>query len=233
VAEQLAIFDDETAKYILQAIAAIKDKGLLGPGFGEGTKSERLENTVTNSLEPTLVYNDSGSAVPAYGLMQMTTTLDEENRSYVKVKQPIDSTLLRCPLLINGPTEIEIGGYGMAQPGPVYRLLHDGGTYVAGDRLGAKIGTFTATYGALYSVIGADAIDSNVVRVMFDTSAFYGKTKAGGLTAATPANVYFVDADGTVTSREYLAETKISNIAGDTLIALIPMYGRLFASEIC
>ena len=163
----------------------------------------------------------------------MTTTLDEDGRNYVKVKQPIDSTLLRCPLLVNGPNAIEIGAYGVAQSGPVYRLLHDGGTYVAGDRLGAKTGTFTATYGALYSVIGADAIDTNIVRVMFDTSAFKGKTTASPLVAGTPGNVYFVDAAGNVTTRQYLAETDVSDIPANTSIWLFPMYGRLIAAKVC
>lgn len=232
MAQDVAVFDEATALDVLETIKAIKDSGLLLPNINadrEGSKPR----TVYNTSAPTYVYNDSGSAIPPYGLMQMTTTLDEENISYVKVKRPIDSTLLRCPLLINGPTEIEIGGYGMAQSGPVYRLLHDGGTYVAGDRLGAKTSTFTATYGALFAVIGADNIDTNIVRVMFDTSAFKGKTKAVPLVVGTPANVYFVDATGTVTTREYLAETDGSNIPADTLVWLFPMYGRLVASRVC
>ena len=223
-----AAFDEELALEIVETHNALLASGLLDRIRKEGLPSQ----SVTNANAPIYFRNDSGATIPSYGLIQMVSTV-EDTGNFITVKQPIDSTLLRSPLLINGPYEVAANGFGVAQPGPVYRLLHDGGTYVAGDRLGAKTGTFTATYGALYSVIGADAIDTNIVRVMFDTSAFYGKTKAGGLTAATPANVYFVDAAGTVTSREYLAETKVSNIAGDTLIALIPMYGRLFASEIC
>ncbi len=229
---ELAVFDEATARKVLSVIEALEASGLLGPKTGE-VKRGYDGQQVWNTPIPTLVYNDSGQTVPAYGLMQMTTTLDEDGRNYVKIKRPIDSTLLRCPLLINGPTEIAVGAYGTAQPGPVYRLLHDGGTYVAGDRLGAKTSTFTATYGALFAVVGADAIDTNIVRVMFDTSAFKGKTKSGGLLASTPSNVYFVDAAGTVTAREYLAETDVSDIPADTNIWLFPMYGRLVAARVC
>jgi hypothetical protein len=186
--------------------------------------------------QPTPIYfrNDSGVTIPPWGLVQPTGTYNETNSfCYVKVDRPIGATLMRCPLLINGPYECLDGDYGCAQQGPVFRLLHDGGTYVAGDRLGAKTGTFTATYGALYAVIGPDAIDTNIVRVMFDTSPFYGKTKSSGLTAATPANVYVYDAAGTLTSKEYLAETRVTDIAGDAEILLIPTFGRLFASRIC
>jgi hypothetical protein len=229
--QEVAIYDEATAKDIIATIKALKASGLLEPKpeVKQGLPGQQVYNTPA----PILVYNDSGQTVPAYGLMQMSTTLDEDGRNYVKIKRPIDSTLLRCPLLINGPTEIAVGGYGCAQLGPKFRLLHDGGTYVAGDRLGAKTGTFTATYGALFSVIGADAIETNVVQVMFDVSAFKGKTKGVALVVGVPANVYFVDAAGTVTSREYLAETDVSDIAADTAIDLIPMYGRLVAREVC
>jgi len=233
MANDLAIFDEATAKDVLETIKALKASGLLGSTTDDGLKQGLPGQQVYNTPIPISVYNDSGQTVPAYGLMQMTTTLDEDGRNYVKIKRPIDSTLLRCPLLINGPTEIAVGGYGTAQPGPVYRLLHDGGSYVAGDRLGAKTSTFTATYGALFSVIGADAIETNVVRVMFDVSSFKGKTKSVALVVGTPANVYFTDAAGTVTSREYLAETDVSDIPADTAIDLIPMYGRLVAREVC
>jgi hypothetical protein len=233
VADQLAVFDEQTALDVLATIQAVKDSGLLELDTNADRREGSKPRTVYNTPLPTYVYNDSGSAIPAYGLMQMTTTLDEDGRSYIKVKQPIDSTLLRCPLLVNSGREIAIGGYGIAQLGPVFRLLHDGGTYVAGDRLGAKAGTFTATYGALYAVIGADAIDVNIVRVMFDTSAFKGKTKSVPLVVGIPAKVFFVDAAGTVTTREYLAETDVSDIPANTPIRLDPMYGRLVASKVC
>lgn len=178
--------------------------------------------------------NDSAQTIPPYGLMQIQTTLDVAGSyNLALVQRPIHASLMRSPLLINGDYEVLTGGYGMAQNGPVYRLLHDGGTYVAGDRLGAKTATFTATYGALYAVLGGDDIATNIVRVMFDTSEFKGKTKGVPLVVGTPANVYFRDAAGTLTTKEYLAETDESNIPADTAIDLIPMYGRLIAREVC
>jgi len=234
VKEELVTFDEPTAIDVLETIQAIKDSRLLEPNVNSERPEQLRNRTVYNTPAPTYVYNDSGLAIPAYGLMQMTTTLDEDGRNYVKVKQPIDSTLLRCPLLVNSGNEIAIGGYGVAQSGPVFRLLHDGAfSYVAGDRLGAKTGTFTATYGALYSVIGADAIDTNIVRVMFDTSAFKGKTTASPLVVGTPGYVYFREAAGTLTSRLYLAETDVSDIAANTDVRLDPMYGRLVATKVC
>jgi len=201
----------------------------------ERSKSARNRDTLEAIETPIFFRNDSAQTIPPYGLMQIKTTLDvEDSYNLVLVRRPIDATLMRCPLLVNGDNEVLTGEYGTAQSGPVYRILHDGAhTYVAGDRLGSLNATFTATYGSLFAVLGSDAIATNVVRCMFDTSTMYGKTKGTGLTAATPANVYVYDAAGTLTSKEYLAETRVSNIPADTEIALESAYGRWFATEIC
>ena len=233
MAKELAVFDGEAANDVLATIAALKASGLLGQSETFEVRQGNPGQQVWNSPIPNLVYNDSGQIVPAYGLMQMSTTLDEDGRNYVKIKRPIDATLLRCPLTINGPTEIAVGGYGFPQPGPVFRLLHNGTAYVAGDRLGPLTGTFTATYGSMYAVLGSDDIDTNIVRVMFDTSCMYGKTKAVALVAGTPANVFVYDAAGTLTSKEYLAETKGTTIPASTDVLLLSTFGRWFASRIC
>lgn len=201
----------------------------------EMRSSARPVDQLQPSDDPIFFRNDSGQTIPPYGLMQIETTLDVSGSyNLALVRRPIHATLMRCPLLINGDYEVLTGEYGMAQSGPVYRLLHDGAnTYVAGDRLGAKTSTFTATYGALYAVLGSDNIATNTVRVMFDTSAFKGRTKSVPLVAGTPGNVYFTNAAGTVTSKEYLAETDVSDIPADTPIWLFPMYGRLVAAKVC
>jgi hypothetical protein len=61
----------------------------------------------------------------------------------------------------------------------------------------------------------------------------YGKTKTGGIVVGTPANVLLYDVDGTLTSDELLAETRVSNIAGDTEIILLSAYGRWLALQVC
>jgi hypothetical protein len=169
MAKDLAVFDEATAKDLLETNKQIKASGLLASLSDEGLKEGLTGQQVYNQPLPTLVYNDSGVTIPAYGLMQITSVLDEDGRNYIKVKRPADSVPPGL-LLINGPTEIAIAGYGNAQQGPTYKLLHDGGAYTAGYVLGIKIGTFTATAGHVFSVLGNDELTSgttNVVRVMF------------------------------------------------------------------
>jgi len=231
VAGEIAVFDEETALDVLRTIEALKASGLLEPTTSQLNQGLPGSTAIT-SPAPVFVYNDSGEVVPPYSLMQMTGTLNETGRNYVKVDKPIDSTLLRCPMLINGHTEIPVEGYGMAQNGPVYRLKM-GVTIVVGDRLGAKTGQWTADYGSLFTVIGSDEIDTDVARVMFDTSTLRGRTKTGGLVVGSPSAVLIYDAAGTLTSREYVAETFVSNIAANTDVVMFPLHGRWLALGLC
>jgi hypothetical protein len=197
---ELAIFDEATAKDVLETIKALKASGLLGSTTDEGLKQGLDGQQVYNTPIPISVYNDSGQTVPAYGLMQITGSLDEDGRNYIKIKRPADSVPPGL-LLINGPTAIAAAGYGTAQPGPSYRLLHDGGSYSAGYTLGINIGAFTATAGHVFSVIGADAVDTNIVRVMFaDPTRFILAYTTAGATGRSGTTL----GKGTATMR-YLA----------------------------
>lgn len=194
-----------------------------------GTASDLI--TPANSI---YFRNDSAFTVPPYGLMQITDTVDVTGSfNYVTTKRPIDATLMRCPLLINGPREVLTNEYGLAQSGPVFRMLHNGTAYAPGDRLGSLTATFTATYGSLYAVLGDDDVATNIVRVIFDTSTLYAKTQGAALVAGTPANVLAYDATNTITAKEYLAETLGASIPANTRVLLFSAYGRWFASEIC
>tara|TARA_R110000868_G_scaffold84519_10_gene238242 strand:- start:3738 stop:4493 length:756 start_codon:yes stop_codon:yes gene_type:complete len=202
MAENFAVFDESTANDLLATMSAIKNGGLLDPKQDEtkrGLDGRKVENTPI----PTIVYNTSGQVVPAYGLMQVIGNLDEDGRNYVTIKRPADSVPPGL-LLVNGSTEIAIAGYGIAQVGPTYRLLHDGGTYAAGYTLGINIGAFTATAGHMFSVLGDDELTSgtdNVVRVMFaDPTRLVLAYTTGGATARSGTTL----GKGTATMR-YLA----------------------------
>jgi hypothetical protein len=207
MAKDLAIFDEATAKDVIETIKALKDSGLLASTGDEGLKQGLPGQQVYNTPIPTIVYNDSGQTVPAYGLMQITGNLDEDGRNYVKIKRPADSVPPGL-LLINGSTDIAIAGYGTAQPGPTYKVLHDGGTYAAGYTLGIKLATFTATAGSMFSVLGNDELTSgatNVVKVMLTdptrlvlayTTA--GATARSGTTLGKgTATMYYLAVSGT------------------------------------
>lgn len=65
------------------------------------------------------------------------------------------------------------------------------------------------------------------------TPCLYGRTKSGGLNIGTPALVDVYDETGVTLTRELLAETRVSNIAGTTEIVLLSAYSRWLALRLC
>lgn len=61
----------------------------------------------------------------------------------------------------------------------------------------------------------------------------YGRTKSGGIAVGTPALVDVYDAGGSLSGRELLAETRVSDIPGMTQVLLFSAYGRWLAIRIC
>jgi len=235
VADELVVFEPDLANEMLATFNAIKAKGLLEPDLEAKQLRGNPGRQVTHQQPPIFVRNDSGATIPPYSFMQMIGTVNvTDSFCYVKVKQPIDSTLLHCPLLFNGIYEIANGEYGVAQNGPVFSLKCET-IPVLGDRMGPTTGEWLGFLGSMYAVIGKDetAIEDDVYKVMFDTSSWRGKTKAGGLTAGTPGLVKVYDAAGTLRTTEYTAETVVSSIAADTEILLFSQYGRWFAVGLC
>jgi len=235
VAEDLAVFDEQTAREMLAAFKQLQASGLLEPDLKAREQRGNLGKTVTHQQPPIFVRNDSGETIPPYSFMQITGTINvTDSFCYVTVRKPIHSTTLRCPLLFNGIYEIANGNYGVAQNGPVFSVKVDTVPSL-GDRMGPLTGQWIAGLGSMYAVIGEDttAIEEDVYKVMFDTSSWFGKTKATGLTSGSPALVKVYDAAGAFRTSEYMAETRVSSIAADTDILLLSYYGRWFALGLC
>ena len=235
MAEDLAVFDEQTAREMLAAFKQLQASGLLGPDLKAREQRGNPGKTVTHQQPPIFVRNDSGQTIPPYAFMQMTGTVNvTDSFSYVTVQKPIHSTILRCPLLFNGIYEIANGEYGVAQSGPVFSIKSED-PMALGDRMGPVNDEWFGGLGSTYAVIGEDttAIEEDVYKVMFDTSSWRGRTKVGGLSVGTPALVQVYDANNTLRATEYLAETYVSNIAASTDVLLLPHYGRWLALGLC
>lgn len=235
MADELVVFEPGLAKEMLATFNAIKAKGLLEPDLEAKVLRGNPVRQVTHQQPPIFVRNDSGETIPPYSFMQMTGTVNvTDSFCYVTVRKPIHSTILHCPMLFNSMYSIANGDYGVAQNGPVYSLKCEA-IPVLGDRMGPANGEWLGFLGSMYAVIGADttAIETDVYKVMLDTSSWRGKTKSGGLTAGVPALVKVYSATGALRTTEYMAETNVSSIAADTEIWLHSQYGRWYAVGLC
>ena len=235
MAEELAVFDEQTARQILAAFKHLQASGLLEPDLKAREQRGNAGKTVTHQQPPIFVRNDSGETIPPYAFMQATGTANvTDSFSYITVRKPIHSTILRCPLLFNGIYEIADGDYGVAQNGPVFSLKCDT-IPVVGDRMGPSTGSWLGFLGSMYAVIGEDttAIEDDVYKVMFDTSSWLGKTKSTGLGVGSQALVKVYSASGALRTTEYLAQAAVSSIPGDDEILLLSQHGRWLALRIC
>ena len=110
----------------------------------EQSREGKPDDTI---LEPAgiPVLNRSGETVPAFAFMQIFDTVEAAGQNYIEIKKPGHSSILRCPMLINGPLEIENNGFGRAQVGPVFRLKCET-IPVLGDRMGPSTNEWLGFY---------------------------------------------------------------------------------------
>ena len=148
------------------------------------------------------------------------------------MKRPFSTAGTSSVCLVNGPYEIPAAGensFGSAQNGPTFLLKHDGGSYPAGTRLGWKVDSFLATLGCLFSVIGSDSLDTNLVRVLLDFSAI-----TGTVSTAIPANE---TGTGIVATTDpaisYPSKTQLGAIAVGATVLCVPRKGEWIAYKVC
>jgi len=177
--------------------------------------------------------NTSSFVIPPFGLMQLQANANQAaNQRIIEVKRPFATTGCSSICLVNGPYEIPAAGensFGSAQSGPTFLLKHDGGSYPAGTRLGWKVDSFLATLGCLFSVIGSDSLDTDLVRVMLDSSTITGTVSTtipaseatGGIVATTNPTV------------SYPVKTLQAAITEGSTVICFPRKGEWIALKVC
>jgi hypothetical protein len=194
------------------------------------TQSYGLDRESVRPESPGIaVRNTSDTTIPPYGMMQIKTNVNYAKDRVIDVEKPFRIAGFGSAALINGPFEIMASKFGAAQKGPVCLLKHDGATYPVGSRLGFKTDSFLATFGCMFSVIGPDALFTDLVRVISDFSIL-----TGTVATTIPSNL---SGTGNVTTTNpsvtYKAKTEGSSIAVGKKVLLLPCRGEWLATEIC
>lgn len=175
--------------------------------------------------------NESGEEIPAYGLMHITGCVDDKF-NYATVDKPSTANAIRSKILINGPVAVPDGEEGTAQTGPIFRLIHDNAiSYIAGDRVGYKNGSFLAGLNPTFLVLGEDDIEENCLRVMFDDTTIFGVT-AGTLTSSVAGNVTVTSPFAPVT-RTHQAKTLGASLTTGVNVKLFTSMGEWYALRVC
>lgn len=188
--------------------------------------------------DPIYFYNASTYAIPAYGCMQMVGTEEIDDQFILKVDRPFDySDSVMGPFLLNGPSEVEAGGLGTAQWGPIYRAASDGGTYTVGTRMGPTADTFEVAKGCLFTYIGNDDVVEDCIRIIACETPLLAVTGGSGIagnssgtvTAKQPAS-----GNWTAGSVTYEAWNPTGIAIGNNAICIIyPIDAKWVALELC
>lgn len=223
----IGAFSPATAARILKAVQAYE--------AGITVTKDRERPYVQPSI---LVKNTSSHTVPAYGLMQMVGTEEIGGQNYLQITRPIDySDSVMGPILVNGPSEIEPDDFGMAQFGPVYRVKTDGTTYSTGTRIGPVADSFEASKGCIFSCIGPDDIEEDIIKIVACETPLLavcggsgiGANSSGTVTAKQPASGNW--AAGSVT---YTAWNPTGTAIGSNkTVLLFPVDLKWLATELC
>ena len=112
----IGTFSPKQAREILDTIRLLKTSGLLR----RKSENPRLDDPV---IYPVQIKNDSGELIPPFACMQITGTTVEGVRTVLNVIKP---TSTDSKYIFNHRTPIAIGGFGVALPWGVVRMLGTG-----------------------------------------------------------------------------------------------------------
>lgn len=186
---------------------------------------------------PIYYRNDSGQTIPAYSIVQIEDTVEDSDKNYVKVIKPVTWTgAVVGPFLFSGTRDVEADKFGVAQNGPVYKVKKDGTITEINTRCGPKNGQWTISKGSMYTYIGDDALETDLIKVVDNHCPILGITNE-----EIPAN-----GEGEVTKKDpssgdWVAGTVIYDarnpsstaIPSGVLVMLFPIDAKWAAVSIC
>lgn len=186
---------------------------------------------------PIYFKNDSGHVIPSYSILQVKDLFVQSEKDYVRVVRPIDWTgVMVGPFLFSRSGEIPVNGYGVAQAGPIYRVKYNGTAPLTNTRIGPVDNQWYVDKGSMFTVLGVDTIESNLVRVIANHTPILGITNEvipgngiGDVTKKDPA-----DGDWVAGSTVYEARNpSTTSIASGALVLLFPVDAKWAAVAIC
>jgi hypothetical protein len=183
-----------------------------------------------------LFRNDSGHEIPAYGVMQMTDTVEEGYGNYLKVVRPYTYTAVMTPFLFNSDRAVPDGEFGTAQCGPIFRAIKDASTLTPGVRMSPSASAFTMTKGSVYVYLGEDDVVEDCIRVMSCETSMLAVATSGipANGSATVTSKIPTAGDWTTGGTTYTARNPSSTaIPSSALVICFPVDAKWVAVEIC
>jgi hypothetical protein len=226
VAKEIGVYTPKQAKRIWESVQAFERMG-----------SASAAMAIPYTPAPIYFVNRSTATIPAYGCVQMVGSSDIDGTTYIEVKRPIEyASSVMGPFLLNGPGECLPDEIGTAQWGPIFRAKKDSSTYTTGTRMGPKASAFELEKGCLFTYIGDDEQEDDLIKVIACETPLLavagsgiGANTSGTVTAKAPASGNWTA--GTITYTAW-NPTGVA-IASAASVLLFPVDAKWLAVELC
>jgi hypothetical protein len=188
--------------------------------------------------DPIYFFNTSDEKIPPYGCIQKVGMETIDGQSIIKVDRPIDYTAsVIGPFLLNGPAEVAGKGLGTAQWGPIFRAKKDSSTYSTGTRMGPVDASFDLSKGCLFTFIGDDEQEDDLIKVIACETpllAIVGASGIAGNSSGTVTAKQPASGNWTAGSVTYTAWAPTATaIAAAATVMIFPIDAKWVAVEIC
>jgi hypothetical protein len=226
MAREIGVYTPKQAKRIWDSVQAFERMG-----------STSAAMAIPYTPTPIYFVNKSTATIPAYGCVQMVGSSDIDGTTYIEVKRPIEyANSVMGPFLLNGPGECLPDEIGTAQWGPIFRAKKDSATYTTGTRMGPKASAFELEKGCLFTYIGDDEQEDDLIKVVACETPLLavagsgiGANTSGTVTAKAPASGNWTA--GTITYTAW-NPTGVA-IASAASVLLFPVDAKWLAVELC
>jgi hypothetical protein len=226
MAKEIGVYTPKQAKRIWESVQAFERMGSTSA-------------TMAIPYTPTPIYfvNRSTATIPPYGCVQMVGSSDIDGTTYIEVERPFEyANSVMGPFLLNGPGECLQDQIGTAQWGPIFRAKKDSATYSTGTRMGPKASAFELEKGCLFSYIGDDEQEDDLIKViacetplLAVATSGIGANTSGTVTAKAPASGIWTAGAVTYTAWN---DTGVA-IASAATVLLFPVDAKWVAVELC
>jgi len=226
MAKEIGVYTPKQAKRIWESVQAFERMGSTAPSMA-----------IPYTPSPIYFLNKSTATIPAYGCIQMNGASDIDGTTYIEVTRPFDySNSVVGPFLLNGPGECLPDEIGTAQWGPIFRAKKDSSTYSTGTRMGPKASAFELEKGCLFTFIGDDEQEDDLIRVIACETPLLavagsgiGANTSGTVTAKAPTSGNWTAGAITYTAWN---PTGVA-IASAASVLLFPVDAKWIAVELC
>lgn len=162
--QEYGVFTPKECQRIWKAVLSYERENVAGP----------IDIASERNL-PIYYKNTSSESIQPYSILQVVDMFELETKNYVRVRKPIAWTgAVVGPFIFSRSGEVAPNEYGVAQYGPVYQVKYSDTLPDPNWRVGPVDNKWTVEKGSMYTVLGTDTIQTELIRVVDNHTPILG-----------------------------------------------------------